>query len=69
MEYRINGDNSFTILDGGSEIYTSRQFRLVTQAIGKAKEYIDNATGKQPDGDITLDVQNFSIDPDTFFRR
>ncbi len=68
-DYVINSDNSFTILQDGKEIHTSRAFRLKVQAERKAVEYVQNILGQSPQGAITLDVQSYGIDPETLFRR
>jgi len=59
-DYRVNKNNSFTILQNGEEVHTSRTFRLRVQAERKAQDYINNLISKQQDGDATLDVQSVS---------
>lgn len=67
--YKVNDDNSFTIYYLTEEVYTSRVFRLRTQAEGKAMQFIKDAVLFNYENGITLDVQNLSTDLDTLFRR
>ena len=66
-KYKINPDKSFTVYHQGKELYTSRAYRLEVQADRKAKDYIKNLLGIEDEGDVTLDVQNLSVDASTFF--
>jgi len=68
--YVVNDDNSFTIFHYGEEIHRSRQFRLRVQAERKAGDWIHTAKDDlDVIGDVTLDVQSVSIDPETLFSR
>lgn len=67
--FTVNDDNSFTVFYLGEEICISRQFRLRTQAEGKAIEFIKQSVELYDENAVTLDVQNLSIDADTLFRR
>jgi len=66
-DYKINDDNSFTILFHNEEIHTSRAFRLKSQAEAKAVQYIKKEIGEVYNNDITLDVQKLSVDISSLF--
>lgn len=66
-DYTANISENFvaTVYYRGEEVWQSRAFRIRDQAVRIAEEYIEKATGEAKMGDITLDVQNLSVDADT----
>ena len=56
------------VTDGVKNLFETRPCRLEVQARRLAQDWIDKQTEK-PIGEITLNVQNVVIDPDTIFGR
>lgn len=70
FDYRVNPDNSFTILYRGEEVFTSRKYRLWVQADEGAKDYIKNELQQNnPLDSVTLDVHKAVASSNTKNRR
>lgn len=66
--YLILDGNIAIVYDDAKELWQSRPFRLYTQAMTAAKDYIAKL-GDEPPAGATLVVQKLSVDPDTLFSR